>query len=170
MLQAEKFLTRRLGRIAELLSGEKAKSDARSGALDITSKIETMTKAELQRECANWRRVWDFIDSETQSFLMRSGEEVYIFKRDGSKFEAKYVRPKLSITAHEFTSFERLHSSLHKRMFLYQFNSTVPITNIVDFKFTESAFDDPRDNEYADKLNAETKEQVDSIGLSDGEK
>ena len=153
-----------------MLSGEKAKSAARETTLDITSKIETMTKTELQKECRNWRVIWDYIDSETQSFLMRSGEEVYIFKRDGAKFEAKYVRPKLSIVGHEFTSFERLHSSVHKRMFLYQFNSVVPITNIVDFKFVESAYDDPRDNEWADKQNAETKEHVDSIGLSNDQK
>ena len=122
-----------------------------------------MSKKELQAECANWRRVWDLLDSNTQSFLMRSGEEVWIVKRDGKTFEGNYVRPQLEIVGHEFRSAERLHSTLHKRMFLYQFTSLVPQANIVDFKFIESAYEDPRDNMYADKLNAEINAQVDSV-------
>ena len=153
-----------------MLSGEKAKSELRGAALDITSKTETMTKDQLRKECDNWRKIWDFLDSETQSFLMRPGEDVFILKRDGGKFEGNYVRPKLSITAHEFVSFERLHSALHKRMYLYKFDSTVPVANIVDFKFIESIHEDPRDNEWADKQNVETESQVDSIGLSNAEK
>ena len=151
-----------------MMAGEKAQNPTHATAIDITADLDKLSKSELKRECANWRVVWDLIDDDVRSFLMRSGEEVYIFKRDGRSFEGKYIKPMLTVSGHEFTSYERLHSAYHKRMFLYQFNSRVPMTNIVDFKFVEGSYDDPRDNEFADKLNAETASQAEAIQSSEG--
>lgn len=150
-----------------MMAGEKAKNPTHASAIDITAELGSMSKEALKRECKNWRTIWDLLDDETKSFLMRAGEEVFIFKRDGKAFEGTYVRPLVNVAGHEFQSMERIHSTLHKRMYLYKFLTRVYNSNIVDFKFIESAYDDPRDNQFADKINAETASQAESMQAND---
>lgn len=146
-----------------MLAGEKAKSETHAMAVDIDDDLDKKSKEAMKRECANWRRVWDYLDDDVKSFLMRIGEEVIIQKRDGKAFEGTYGRPIISVVAHEFITMERLHSALHKKMLLYKTNSRVPLTNIVDFKFVEATWEDPTDNQYLQSINAETGAQVDSM-------
>ena len=150
------------------MAGEKAKNPAAQSWVDIEADLDKMSKKQLAQECANWRNVWDYLPDEVKSFLMRAGEDVLIFKRDGKMFEGAYGRPIISIVAHEFDTVERIHSTYHKKILLYKTTSRVPLTNIVDFKFVNAVYEDPRDNEWAQKQNAETADQAETISANEG--
>ena len=148
------------------MSGEAAKNPAAESWVDIKANLEKMTAKQLRRECANWRKVWDYLDDDIKSFLMQIGQDVLIFKRDGKGFEGSYGRPICTVIAHEFETVERLHSTYHKKILLYRTTSRIPITNIVDFKFVNGVYEDPQDNEWAQKQNAETASQAETIAAN----
>lgn len=130
------------------MKGEAAKSIAIYNIFDNNKQIKDLDKEELQFEVDQWRRLWDYIPIELQGLLAQIGQEVFVFKRDGDSFQGHFSGFECSVSYYKFKTTERLRSNVDKKFFIYESETTVPKSNVVDFKFIKGTFEDTPEPEY----------------------
>ena len=68
-----------------------------------------------------------------------------IYKRDGGAFRGEYAGCKVEIIEHRFVTIERIRDDVQKEYFIMRNESTVPVTNIIDFKWIRDMYADTPD-------------------------
>ena len=89
-----------------------------------------------------------------------------IFKRDGGYFKGSYAGFVGGISHHRFLSVERIRDQVEKKYFIMQNETTVPVSNIIDFKFTKNVWEDTPD-EYYTPPQAPAQDQEPENGSND---
>ena len=112
---------------------------------DLSKDVEDMNKAELKTEVRNWRNLYTYISDEHKSFIGQIGQPVIIYKRDGGSFRGDYAGCSVEIVAHRFVTMERIRDDVEKKYFILRNESTVPTTNIIDFKWVRDRYEDTPD-------------------------
>ena len=134
--------------------------------LAIGKQPEKMNKEELIREVINWRNVWSYIDDDVKSFLTQVGQPVVVTKRDGHSFHGTYFGMTTQIIEHKFKTLERIRDDVDKKFYIFENHTIVPSSNIVDFKFVDSKYEDTPDP-YMEELERKQREAADSSSVID---
>lgn len=125
--------------------GDAAKSIAQYNIFENTKTIESLNKDELKFEVEQWRRIWDYIPTEIQAILSQIGQQVIVFKRDGGYFDGFFLGFDCTVNNYIFKTTERIRSQVDKKFFIYETQSKVPKSNVIDFKFVKGTYEDTPD-------------------------
>ena len=127
------------------LNEQAGTNPAGKNLFDVSKPIPDMTKKELQNEATHWRNMYTYLSDELKSFLGQLGQPVMIYKRDGGSFRGDYAGFKVEIIEHRFSTIERIRDDVAKQYFIMRNESSVPVTNIIDFKWIKDMYDDSPD-------------------------
>jgi hypothetical protein len=127
------------------LKGEAAKSIAAYNIFETTKKVKELNKEELQFEVTEWRKIWDYIPLEMQGLLSQLGQKVIVFKRDGQSFQGYFAGMKVTVTDYQFKTQERIRDNVQKEFYIYETETSVPKSNVIDFKFVKQMYEDTPD-------------------------
>ena len=131
-----------LGIIQKKTMGETQESRT---IFDVKDPIENMSREQLAAECQNWRNLSEYIPEEYKFWLAKIGQPVIIFKRTGGYLDGVYHGARLEVTKHEIKSFERIRSQIEKRYFIHDTITLIPESNVTDFKFVQTKYEDTPD-------------------------
>ena len=133
---------------------------------DAKKPIVEMDRTELATECQSWRNLSEYIPEEYRFWLAKIGQPVIVFKRTGGYLDGVYHGARLEVVKHEIKSFERIRSQIEKKYFIHDTITLIPESNVTDFKFVESKYEDtpnPWDDPTPEQAVNEKLETVNEI-------